>query len=362
MITQAPGANASRTGDARAPINITYPDDTFFTDADLGEVLVRVYYETSPNLNVANVTLMPEDFNATTNEWTIIWNSPYNATLGQYFFEIMDMEVSDAVTDPNMGPATLLYTDYFNLTNVEIVVDAIMTDAATYAPGEYVSVFFDAMYADGTPMTTGDATIWLTAPDTYTMTSYQPQHTMDGRYAITLWLSDAQAQVGAWTVTLEAMSLTDDAGNMGPEEDVTTNFTVTPAEVTLDSLMAAIEALSDKVDGIEADTNGLGSSVGSLQSTVGALQSSIVSIAELVADLQAQVDSLSATVATDADVAAVNTAVSAVSSDLSALETKLNALSTAVGNAATGTDVDAVQAAVDSLAADVAALETKMTH
>jgi len=365
MITEQPADNYTRTGDAMAKINITYPDDTFFTDADLGEALVRVYYETSPNLWVANVTLMPEDFNATTNEWTIIWNSPYNATLGEYFFEIMDMEVYDAATEPNMGPVSLLYTDYFNLTNVDIVVDAIMTDKDTYAPGEYLSVFFDAMYADGTPVTTGDVTIWLTAPDTYTMTDYQPQHTMDGRYAMNIWLSDAQAQVGAWTITLQANGMTDDAGNMGPTEDVTTNFTVTPAEVTLDSLMAAIQDLSDRVDGIEADTNGLGSSVSSLQSTVSALQSSIVSIAELVADLQTQVDSLSATAATDADVAAVSTAVSGLSSDLSALETKLNAVSTAVDNAATDADVAAVQSAlqasIDDLAADVATLKSSVT-
>jgi hypothetical protein len=359
MVTQQPAENYTRTGDAMAMINVTYPDDSFFTDADLGEILVRVYLEGEPNVNVANVTLMAEDFNATTNEWTIIWNSPYNATLGNYFFEINDMEVYDAA-NPNMGPVGDVATDSFELLEVEIIVDAIMTGATTYAPGEYLSVFFDATYADGTPVTTGDVTIWLTAPDTYTMTAYTPEHTVAGRYAITIWLSDAQAQVGAWTVTLQAMNMTDDAGNMGPAEEVTTNFTVTPAEVTLESLMAAIDALSDKVDGIEADTNGLGSSVGSLQSTVGALQSSIVSIAELVADLQAQVDSLSATAATDADVAAVNSAVSAVSSDINALETKLNALSTAVGNTATDADVSAVQAAVDSLAADVAALETKM--
>ena len=359
-ITQQPAENYTRTGDAMAKINITYPDESFFTDADLGEILVRVYYETSPNLNVANVTLMPEDFNSTTNDWTIMWNSPYNATLGQYFFEVMDMEVYDGVTDPNMGPEVLLYTDYFNLTTVEIVVDAIVTDSDTYAPGEYLSVFFDAMYADGTPVTTATPTLWLTAPDTYTMSSYEPAHTMDGRYAITIWLSDAQAQVGAWTITLEAMSLTDDAGNMGPAEDVTTNFTVTASEVTLDSLMAAIEDLSNRVDGIEADTNGLGSSVSSVQSSVSALQSSIVSIAELVADLQTQVDSLSATAATDADVAAVNTAVSGLSSDLTALENQLNTLSTAVNNAATDADVAAVQASIDSLTADVAALENSL--
>jgi prefoldin subunit 5 len=360
MVTEQPAANYTRTGDAMAKINITYPDDSFYTDADLGEILVRVYLVNTTNVNVANVTLMPEHFDATTNEWTIIWNSAYDATLGDYFFELNDMEVYDAA-NPNMGPVADVATDSFELLEVDIIVDAIMTGAATYAPGEYLSVFFDAIYADGTPVTTGEVTVWLTAPDTYTMTSYTFEHTVNGRYAKTIWLSDAQAQVGAWTVTLQAMNMTDDAGNMGPAEEVTTNFTVTPAEVSLDSLMAAIDALSDKVDGIEADTNGLGSSVGSLQSTVGALQSSIVSIAELVADLQTQVDSLSATAATDADVAAVSSALSAVSSDLSTLDSKLNSLSTAVGNAATEADVTAaVQAAVDSLTADIDALETKM--
>ncbi len=49
-------------------------------------------------------------------------------------------------------------TDSFELLEVEIIVDAIMTGATTYAPGEYLSVFFDATYADGTPVTTGDVT------------------------------------------------------------------------------------------------------------------------------------------------------------------------------------------------------------
>jgi prefoldin subunit 5 len=362
-VTQHPAENYTRTGDAMAKANVTYPDETFYTDADLGEINVRVYLLGEPNVNVANVTLTAEDFNSTTNEWTIIWNSPYNATLGDYYFEFEDMEIFDAA-NPNMGPVIDTVTDSFELLVVDIIVDAIMTGETTYAPGEYLTVIFDAIYADGTPVTTGDVTITITAPDTYSTTAYTPEHTSNGRYAITIWLSDAQAQVGAWTITLEANAITDDAGNMGPVEDVTTNFTVTPAEVTLDSLMAAIEDLNTKIDDIEADTNGLGSSVSSVQSSVSALQSSIVSIAEMVADLEAQVDSLSATAATDADVAAVSTAVSAVSSDVSALNTKLNAISTAVNNAATDADVAAAQAAVqssvDSLSADVDALEASL--
>jgi prefoldin subunit 5 len=354
-LTDQPAENYTRTEGAMAMINITYPDDTFFTDADLGNITVSVNQGAT---NLANFTLGASDFNSTTNKWTIEWNSPWNATLAtDYLLWVMPNMVIDA--SDNMGPTSAEIADPFEILVVHPTVTMMTTDKTSYSRGEFVQIYFDAVYADGSPVVTGTSTITVLAPDGFSTTSLNPVHTSNGRWAVTWWASEA-SQVGAYTVTLGVNGLTDTAtpANMGPTTAMMANFTVLPAEATLDSILAAIQDLSDRVDNVEADT-------GALSSSVSALQSSIVTIAELVADLQTQVDSLSATSATDADVAAVSTAVSGLSSDLSGLESQLNALSTAVNNAASDADVAAVQAAleaaVDDLAADVAALENSLT-
>jgi prefoldin subunit 5 len=349
-LTKQPAENYTRTEPAMAMINITYPDNTFFTDADLGTINASVNQGAT---NLANFTLDASAFNATTNQWTIEWASPWNATLANdYLLWVMADMVEDA--SGNMGPVMNVIAAPFEMLVVVPTVDMITTDKASYARGEFVQIYFDATYADGSPVVTGTSTVNVVAPDGFSATTLNPVHTSNGRWAVTWWASEA-SQVGSYNITLAVNGLTDAAtpGNMGPATAAMASFTILPSDFTLEDLNAAINALQNQLDAIEADTNALGSSIAPLQS-------SVVSLAELVADLQAQVDSLSATAATDADVSAVSTAVSAVSSDISAIETKINALSTQVGNTATPADVASVQAAVDSITADIAALETKM--
>ena len=350
QVTQQPAINYTRTQVAMANVNITYPDNTFFTDADLGSVLVRVYRNAT---NIANVTLVADDFNNVTNIWTVGWASPYNSVLGTgYNFTVLANAVKDATTT-NMGPAANVTTNNFTLLVVAINVAAIDTDATTYSPGEYVRIFFDAEYADGAPVITGTSTVVLTAPDTFSTITVNPVHTSAGRWQVTVWLSDAQAQIGSWNISLGVNGLNDGAGNMGPATAVMNSFTVLEAEVNLEDLMAAINALDDRLSDVEADTGSTGSQLTTLSTTVSNLQG-------LINTLQTNLNSLSATAATDADVATVNAAVSALNSAIAGIETKVNALTTAVNNAATDADVAAVNAAVDELSTDIAALETKL--
>jgi len=236
----------------------------------------------------------------------------------------------------------------------KLAIASVNTDKASYARGEFVRVYFDAAYPSGSPVITGTSAVTLTAPDGFTTATVNPVHTSAGRWQVTWWLSEAQ-QTGAWNVTLAVNGLVDGAttANTGPAAALRSSFTVLPASVTLEDIIAAINALDDRLDDVEADTGSMGSQLGTLSSTVTGLRT-------LIDTLQTNLNSLSATAATDADVAAVSTALSAVSSDISALETKLNALSTAVNNAATDADVAAVNAAVDELGTDIAALETKL--
>jgi len=339
VVTQ-PAVNYTRVQTAIAKMNITYPDNSFYTDADLGTAQVRVYANAT---NVANVTLAAGNFNNVTNDWTVSWSSGYNETLGiGYTFTVATNEVKDASL--NMAPA-VVNTNPFELLKAILNIASVNTDKASYARGDFVSIFFDATYADGTPVSTGTSEVTLTAPDGFTKTTLNPIHTSAGRWQVTWWLSEAQ-QTGAWNITLNANGLDDGAtpDNEGPATAMTTSFTVLAADVTLQDIIDAINDLDDRLDNVEADTTSFASSLSSLSTAVTNLRS-------VVDDLQDQLD----TTATDADVTAVSLAVEDLGTDIAALESSLTALSTAVDAAATPADIDA---AVSDLSGDIGGINT----
>ena len=348
-LTGQPAANYTRVQPAIATMNITYPDKTYFTAADLGNVTVRVMQGATI---VANVTLAASSFNSTTNRWTISWPSGYNATLADYLFTVAIGGVKDAAMNANTAAVS---TTAFTLLKGILGITSVNTDKTSYARGEFVRVFFDAAYADGSPVITGTSTVTLTAPDGFTKAPVNPVFTSGGRWQVTWWLSEAQ-QTGAWNITLAPNGVVDGAlptANTGPAAALRSSFTVLPSSVTLGDIIAAVNALDDRLNDVEAVTSSLGSQMGTLSSTVSNLQG-------LINTLQTNLNSLSATAATDSDVAAVSAAVNGLGTDIAALETKVNALSTAINNAATDADVAAVSAAVDELGTDIAALETKL--
>ena len=352
MLTMQPAANYTRTVAAMAKMNITYPDNTFFTAADLGTVTVSVEQGAT---SIANFTLAASAFNSTTNQWTISWVSGFNSTLANdYLLWIRANNVKDASS--NVGPTAPVIANAFELLRVVPTITAISTNEATYSRGEFVQIFFDATYADGSAVTTGTASINVVAPDGFSTTTLAPVHTSNGRWAVTWWASEA-TQVGSYNVTLNANALMDGAtpSNNGPATVKTTSFTMLPSEVTLEDIMDAIDALDDRLNSVEGDTSSLGSQISTLYTAVNGL-------GDIIDDLQTQLDSLGATSATTTEVAAVSSAVSSLSTNLGSLESKLSALQTAVGNAATDSDVAAVNAAIAEVNAEIAALETNLNN
>jgi len=348
VVTQ-PAANYTRTQAATAKINVTYPDKTYFAAADLGTLTVKVYRGAT---NVANISLAASAFNATTNRWTISWVSGYNTTLAaNYMFTVAIGGVKDAALNTNTAAQS---TTAFELLVAKLVVASVNTDKASYARGEFVRIFFDATYTDGSPVIAGTASVTLTAPDGFTATTINPVPTTGGRWQVTWWLSESQ-QTGSWNITLTANVVNDNATptNMGPTVTRRTSFTVLSAAVTLQDLKTAIDALGTKLNAVESDTS-------SLQSQVTTLYSAVNSLGDIIDDLQTQLDSIGATSATTTEVAAVNSAVSSLSTNLGSLESKLSTLQTAVGNAATDSDVAAVNAAIAEVNAEIAALETNL--
>jgi phage shock protein A len=338
-ITKQPDANYTRTEPTTAMMNITYPDNTFYTAADLGSITCSVNQPLGTN--IANFTLSASDFNATSNQWTISWTSAFNSTLAtDYYLWVNVNNITDAYS--NVGPASAVLANAFEMLAVTPTIAMIDTDQSSYSRGEFVQIYFDATYADGSPVTTGTATITVTAPDGFSTTTLNPVHTSNGRWAVTWWASEA-SQVGAYTVTLGVNGLVDSAtpANTGPSAAVTTDFTVLVSDVTLETVMDGIDDLSDRLQDVEADTN-------ALQSAYVSLESAVVSIADLVVELQAQLDACCATSATSAEVAAVE----------SSLESALNQVNSAVAmlrdTAATDADVATVNAAVDAVEASIA--------
>ncbi|WGM90418.1 MAG: hypothetical protein NUK63_04660 [Candidatus Bathyarchaeum tardum] len=223
MVTEQPATSYMRTQTVTAKINITYPDNSFYTAIDLGEIQVGVYQDVN---NVANVTLTAEDFNATTNEWIISWISSWNATLADdYQFVVKANEIVDA-NNPNKGPLTDVSTGSFELQAASLNIDSINTTMTSYVQGEVVTAYFTAMYQDGTPVITGSAPINMTMANgtsTILTATYIPANSrFEAQYSL-----NTESPLGTWTALLEAQNLEDNEGNTGPTEDKTTTFTVT---------------------------------------------------------------------------------------------------------------------------------------
>ena len=232
-VTQQPAATYMRTETAMAKINITYPDNSFYTDDDLRSIQVRVYRGST---NVANVTLEAEDFNSTTNQWTIGWVSPWNATLADdYVFTVKAGEVKDTA-NPNTGPTSDISTNTFELLKANLNIASINTDKSTYMQGQVVTVYFTTTYQNGSAVTTGSAAINLTMANGSITELTAAYVSANGRFEAKYTIK-AGDPLGTWSALLEPQGLKDDADNMGPSDARTTTFEVT--EVTPPEVLTA---------------------------------------------------------------------------------------------------------------------------
>ena len=223
MVTQQPAATYMRTETAVAKINITYPDNSFYTAADLGAIQVRVYQGVT---NVANVNLEAKDYKSATNQWTVSWVSPWDAALADdYRFTVKANEVMDAA-NPNIGPAADVSTNAFELVKADLDIVSINTDKASYLRGEVVTVYFIATYQNGSAVTTGSAAITLAKANglttQLTATYVLANDRFEAKYTLT-----AGDPVGTWSARLEPLGLKDAENNMGPDKAKTAVFTVT---------------------------------------------------------------------------------------------------------------------------------------
>ncbi|MCZ2807825.1 MAG: hypothetical protein O2V44_00565, partial [Candidatus Bathyarchaeota archaeon] len=187
----------------------------------------------------ANVSLEAADYSSATNQWTVSWVSPWDATLADdYRFTVKANEIMDA-TNPNTGPAADVSTNAFELLKADLNVASIDTDEASYLRGEVVTVYFIATYQNGSDVTTGSATITLTMANGSTTQLTATYVSANGRFEAKYTLK-AGDPLGTWYARLEPLGLKDTENNMGPDKAKTTAFTVTEV-ATLEGITAEVK-------------------------------------------------------------------------------------------------------------------------
>jgi hypothetical protein len=326
--TSEPSAEVNRTSDATLEFQINYPDLTVFSADDLEEIKARVYYGTD---NIDNVTLTAADFDGT--GWSASWIVPWNETLGTGYKISLEM---DFVEDKYGNvPTTDVSSNVFKVSKAVLDVAAVSTDKSSYAIGEIVTVYFLPSYIDGSPVTTGEATIEVAKADGTKLN-------IDASYSETNVRWEAKVTVGypvgIYTVKVKEDGVNDydedylaTDYNMGPADDVSATFEVFEV-VTLSDLMAKIVELETALDELEA--------------SVGA---DVAAIKPDIESLRADLEDFKGTAATAEDVKAVSRA-------LTDLETDLATFKSEVTGSVGGLNTNVLIALVLSLIAAVAAI------
>jgi hypothetical protein len=231
-ITDQPASSYQRTQTATMKFRVQYPDDSFFTPSDLGSLTVKVFRGATL---VDTLTLTASNFEIGTNKWVASWTIPKDATTASnYKFQIDANAITD--TFGNTGPGSAVSSNNFAVSPTTLTVPAISTDNPTYVGGSWMIIFFTASYPDGSPVTTGTATITIKRPDGSTAgtppASFSAAH---ARFEASFFLP-ADAPLGTWTAQLAVNGLNDGFGNTGPAALITTTFQVVAPTITLETI------------------------------------------------------------------------------------------------------------------------------
>lgn len=124
------------------------------------------------------------------------------------------------------------------------------------------------------------------------------------------------------------------------------SFTVRAQPVTLEEILAAINALDEKLNGVETTTASLNSALNSLITAVD--------------NMQSQLDSLSATTATKVEVAILDSALNELNNTISNLETDLASLNATVASRSDlGSAVDELSNILDEVEVSLSSLSNE---
>ena len=152
------------------------------------------------------------------------WQTLVGSALGSYLL---------TMSGTSTPPKTPADSQTFTVTPTNATISGIWLNKTSVERSQTIEFRFNATYLNGSPATSGSATVLLTEPDGITShtinASYDsPLKTFRGFYASTLG-----SATGVWTGTINVDSFDDGFDNGGPLSPVATNFNIQTASLTV---------------------------------------------------------------------------------------------------------------------------------
>jgi hypothetical protein len=225
-----PGSNSTiqRTLEAKATLDIRYPDNSRVVGTDLGQFNVTLDGPSDYLLQ-----LSATDYLDSIGLWMAKWKSKYDSDIGTYQFKLAANNVKDQWD--NKGPATGVSagTDYFTLAVATISVSDVATNAATYLSDQEVTVSWKATYPSGDSVTTkytGKNIVMLIDPNgtNFANVTGGSYSATTGKWSIK-YLLPLTLLSGKYNATIKANMVQDNASmpNTGPSSQKYVNFDIT---------------------------------------------------------------------------------------------------------------------------------------
>jgi PKD repeat protein len=350
---------------------VRYPDGTYFTAGNLGSITVWIYNGTH---YVTSISLAAEDFNPATNEWTVEWQIPVDASpSSNYSFVIHTAEIIDTV-----GP--LVFSDVssntFNIISVE-VLDVQIDVGEIHFRGE-MAEFSVLTLLNGKRF--GDSTTGVTAtlykPDG-TTTVLSVSYVAIGFFKVTYNIPvidptgtyTLMVEVGFVTTTVEYSGAAIKSFLISPTltnwDPMITyiNGTIATIETTIGQIQLDLQAINATLIGIEGDLVVIDSTLGAMYAKINttnaeiiAINATLATINTAVGAIQTSLTSLDAKItAINGTVVTINTAVGAIQTSLTSLDAKITAIDGTV--ATIDTTLGTITAQLDELDATVTAID-----
>jgi hypothetical protein len=180
-------------------------------------------------IRVAQGTTMAPGFPATKNAtatgiFSFSWQTLPNTILGNYNVSLTGMNTL-AKTPPDLQQITVSRTN--------TTTPVVQVNARTLLRTQTVQISFNATYLNGSPATTGSATLTLTEPGGTTSHIIIASYDSATKSFTAAHNTALNSTIGLWSASLNARAFDDGYGNMGPASPVTTTFYIQNAALTI---------------------------------------------------------------------------------------------------------------------------------
>jgi PKD repeat protein len=218
LISPEPNGVIQRTQTAIATLRVIYADGTPFTSDNLGSFQV---WEVGNQGGIKKL-LQPEDYDPSTQLWTIKWKIPLDYYLfPPNLFMIGPDEIIDK--DGKIGPSMWIHSDEFIVEWARLLISDFKTDQLSYDKGDIVHITFNPpKYPDGeiTNLTVPWTTLDILDPNgehyNFIDASFDE---ITNKFTAT-WTIPETIEYGNYQIKISQNTFLDEYGNLGPENDL----------------------------------------------------------------------------------------------------------------------------------------------